>query len=141
MVSNDVDWQAIVKQLKGTSAAMVVKAAEDAAKAAVLEGKKQVAGKHLIVAIAEQQRASQSEIEYIPSDTRSQMFTGSRMLLERFMEDNDKVHGITEQSYLDEIDLLLRSTGSAKRLQYVRTRVSSKEIKGLEVFGLGDNYS
>lgn len=39
---------------------MVVKAAEDAAKAAVLEGKKQVAHKHLIAAIAEQQRASQS---------------------------------------------------------------------------------
>ena len=49
-----------MKQLHGTSAAMVVKAAEDAAKAAVLEGKKQVAGKHLIAAIAEQQRASQS---------------------------------------------------------------------------------
>jgi len=55
-----VDWQAIVNQLNGTSAAMVVKAAEDAAKVAVLEGKKQVAGKHLIAAIAEQQRASQS---------------------------------------------------------------------------------
>ena len=77
----------------------------------------------------------------IPSDARSQMFTGSRMLLERFMEDNDKIYGITEQSYLDEIDLLLRGTDSAKRLQYVRTRVSSKEIKGLELFGLGDNYS
>ena len=59
-VSNDIDWRAIVKQLEGTSAAMVVKAAEDAAKAAVLEGKKQVAGKHLTAAIAEQQRASQS---------------------------------------------------------------------------------
>ena len=59
-VSNDVDWQALVKQLKGTSAAMVVKAAEDAAKTAVLEGKKQVASKHLIAAITEQQRASQS---------------------------------------------------------------------------------
>ena len=56
-VSNDIDWRAIVKQLEGTSAAMVVKAAEDAAKAAVLEGKKQVAGKHLTAAIAEQQRA------------------------------------------------------------------------------------
>jgi len=39
---------------------MVVKAAEDAAKAAVLEGKKQVAGKHLVAAIAEQQRSSQT---------------------------------------------------------------------------------
>ena len=58
-VSSDIDWHAIVKKLEGTSAAMVVKAAEDAAKAAVLEGKKQVAGKHLTAAIAEQQRASQ----------------------------------------------------------------------------------
>ncbi len=57
--SSDIDWRAIVKQLEGTSAAMVVKAAEDAAKAAVLEGKKQVAGKHLTAAIAEQQRANQ----------------------------------------------------------------------------------
>ena len=69
------------------------------------------------------------------------MFTGSRMLLVRFMEDDDRIYGITEQSYLDEIDLLLRGTDSAKRLEYVRTRVSSKEIKGLEAFGLGDNYS
>ncbi len=59
-VSSDIDWRAIVKQLEGASAAMVVKAAEDAAKAAVLEGKKQVVSKHLIAAIAEQQRASQS---------------------------------------------------------------------------------
>ena len=39
-VSNDVDWRAIVKQLERTSATMVVKAAEDAAKATVLRGKK-----------------------------------------------------------------------------------------------------
>ncbi|MEQ1830854.1 MAG: hypothetical protein ABL921_33205 [Pirellula sp.] len=77
----------------------------------------------------------------IPSNSRSQMFTGSRMFLERFIDEKDKITGITEQSYLDAIDLLLRGSDAAKRLEYARTRVSRKESKGLEAFGLGDNYS
>ena len=48
-----IDWQNVVKQLLGTSAAMTVKAAQDAAKAAVLNGEKIVTEKLLTKAINE----------------------------------------------------------------------------------------
>lgn len=48
-----INWEKIVDQLSGASAAMVVKAAQDAAKAAVLRGKKSVAESDLQEAVAE----------------------------------------------------------------------------------------
>lgn len=51
-----INWERIVKQLSGASAAMVVKAAQDAAKAAVLNGKKGVAESDLQQAVAELRR-------------------------------------------------------------------------------------
>jgi SpoVK/Ycf46/Vps4 family AAA+-type ATPase len=48
-----VNWDRLVTQLSGASAAMVVKAAQDAAKAAVLGGRKGVTEAHLQQAIAE----------------------------------------------------------------------------------------
>jgi len=51
-----INWERIVKQLSGASAAMVVKAAQDAAKAAVLKGKKGVAESDLQQAVAELRR-------------------------------------------------------------------------------------
>jgi ATP-dependent 26S proteasome regulatory subunit len=52
-VSSSVDWKSLVEELKGSSAAYVVKAAQDAAKAAVLVGRKTVEETDLRRAIAE----------------------------------------------------------------------------------------
>ena len=41
VVVEPIDWERLVKELSGASAAMVVKAAQDAAKAAVLDGRKE----------------------------------------------------------------------------------------------------
>jgi SpoVK/Ycf46/Vps4 family AAA+-type ATPase len=48
-----INWERIVEELAGASAAMVVKAAQDAAKAAVLRGKKSVAESDLREAVGE----------------------------------------------------------------------------------------
>lgn len=55
-VAENFDWEPIVQTLSGSSAAMIVKAAQDAAKAAVLSGKKVVSACHLKTAIAELKR-------------------------------------------------------------------------------------
>lgn len=55
-VAENLEWQPIVQALSGLSAAMVVKAAQDAAKAAVLSGQKIVTASHLKTAIAELKR-------------------------------------------------------------------------------------
>jgi SpoVK/Ycf46/Vps4 family AAA+-type ATPase len=55
-VAENLDWRPVVQTLSGASAAMVVKAAQDAAKAAVLSGQKIVALSHLKTAIAELKR-------------------------------------------------------------------------------------
>jgi len=55
-VAENLEWRPIVQCLSGSSAAMVVKAAQDAAKAAVLSGQKIVAASHLKTAIAEIKR-------------------------------------------------------------------------------------
>ena len=55
-VNENLDWASIVHSLAGASAAMVVKAAQDAAKAAVLSGQKVVAVDHLKTAVAELKR-------------------------------------------------------------------------------------
>jgi len=60
-VDASVDWKGLVNSLKGASAAMVVKAARDAAKAAVLKGRKTVTDAHLREAIAEVLRHQSSE--------------------------------------------------------------------------------
>jgi SpoVK/Ycf46/Vps4 family AAA+-type ATPase len=58
-----VNWDRIVEQLSGASAAMVVKAAQDAAKAAVLGEKKGVTELLLLQAVAELRRNERSERE------------------------------------------------------------------------------
>jgi SpoVK/Ycf46/Vps4 family AAA+-type ATPase len=50
---HSVKWTALVKNLEGLSAAMVVKAAQSAAKSAVLSGKKIVTQSHLLDSISE----------------------------------------------------------------------------------------
>jgi SpoVK/Ycf46/Vps4 family AAA+-type ATPase len=55
-VVENLDWRPIVESLSGQSAAMVVKAAQDAAKAAVLGGQKIVTASHLKTAVAELKR-------------------------------------------------------------------------------------
>ena len=59
-VTNRINWEEIVSLLKGTAAAQVVKAAMDAAKAAVLDGQKLVEECHIRTAIADL-RPSRSE--------------------------------------------------------------------------------
>ncbi len=58
-----INWNRIVEALSGASAAMVVKAAQDAAKAAVLGEKKGVTEAHLLQAVAELRRSEHSERE------------------------------------------------------------------------------
>jgi SpoVK/Ycf46/Vps4 family AAA+-type ATPase len=55
-LAEPINWPALVKKLTGASAAMVVKAAQDAAKAAVLSGKQVVTQADLLQAITEQRR-------------------------------------------------------------------------------------
>lgn len=58
-VAPRIDWEAIIKALSHASAAMVVKAAQDAAKTSVLTGKKVVEESHLLRAIEELNLANQ----------------------------------------------------------------------------------
>ena len=53
-----IDWRSLAHALAGQSAAMTVKAAQDAAKAAVLSGRKAVTDAHLRSAIADLRKAS-----------------------------------------------------------------------------------
>lgn len=55
-VDESIQWPTMVKQLSGASAAMVVKAARDAAKSAILKGRKTVTEAHLREAIEEVRR-------------------------------------------------------------------------------------
>jgi SpoVK/Ycf46/Vps4 family AAA+-type ATPase len=57
-VSDRVRWPSFVEKLAGNSAATIVKAAQDAAKAAVLDGEKVVSEKHLSKAIKELRRST-----------------------------------------------------------------------------------
>jgi ATP-dependent 26S proteasome regulatory subunit len=54
--SDRISWKSVINELNGLSAAMVVKAAQDAAKAAVLGGQKIVTEPYLKDAIAEIKR-------------------------------------------------------------------------------------
>jgi len=56
-VSERIAWKSVVEKLTGVSAAMVVKAAQDAAKTAVLSGQKIVSESHLKNAVAELKRS------------------------------------------------------------------------------------
>jgi SpoVK/Ycf46/Vps4 family AAA+-type ATPase len=58
-VAQDIDWKPFIKSLTGASAAMIVKAAQDAAKAAILAGQKIVTAEHLKTAVAELKRTDQ----------------------------------------------------------------------------------
>jgi ATP-dependent 26S proteasome regulatory subunit len=55
-VANELNWNALVSELSGVSAAMIVKAAQDAAKTCVLRGEKLIQEVHLMNAIAELKR-------------------------------------------------------------------------------------
>ena len=55
-MDENIQWPAMVQQLSGASAAMVVKAALDAAKSAILKGRKTVTEAHLRDAIEEVRR-------------------------------------------------------------------------------------
>lgn len=59
-LAEPIDWGALVEHLTGASAAMVVKAAQDAAKAAVLSGRQLVTQANLLQAITEQRRTDAS---------------------------------------------------------------------------------
>lgn len=59
-VDDHVNWSAMVSELTGASAAMVVKAARDAAKAAILKGKKTVTEGHVQEAVTEARRHKSS---------------------------------------------------------------------------------
>jgi ATP-dependent 26S proteasome regulatory subunit len=54
-----ITWRRLVEQLSGSSAAMVVKAAQDAAKAAVLGGRKEVTEGCLQQAVSELRKTTQ----------------------------------------------------------------------------------
>jgi SpoVK/Ycf46/Vps4 family AAA+-type ATPase len=60
-VSDRVAWRSIIEKLAGASAAMVVKAAQDAAKAAVLSGQKILMESHLKNAVADLKRCDGEE--------------------------------------------------------------------------------
>lgn len=60
-VAENLDWGSFVQTLAGASGAMVVKAAQDAAKTAVLAGQKIVMPAHLKAAIAELKRTGPKE--------------------------------------------------------------------------------
>ena len=62
-LAEPINWVALVEHLTGASAAMVVKADQDAAKAAVLSGKQLVTQAHLMQAIAEQRRTDAAASE------------------------------------------------------------------------------
>ena len=62
-LAEPINWAALVEHLTGASAAMVVKAAQDAAKAAVLSGKHLVTQANLLQAIAEQRRTDAAASE------------------------------------------------------------------------------
>lgn len=57
-VSEDVSWERVVERLAGASAAMAVKAAQDAAKATVLRGEKIVTESQLLDAVRELEHAN-----------------------------------------------------------------------------------
>lgn len=62
-LAQPISWAALVEHLTGASAAMVVKAAQDAAKAAVLSGKQLVTQANLLQAIIEQRRTDAAASE------------------------------------------------------------------------------
>lgn len=62
-VEKDVDWLSLVRELSGASAAMVVKAARDAAKAAVLNGRKAITHAQVQAAIEETRRTKSGPTE------------------------------------------------------------------------------
>ena len=59
-VSDEVKWGPIVAKLSGASAAMVVKAAQDAAKAVVLSGRKIITEADILKAVFELKRTDRS---------------------------------------------------------------------------------
>lgn len=62
-LAEPINWAALVEHLTGASAAMVVKAAQDAAKAVVLSGKQLVTQANLLQAITEQRRTDAAASE------------------------------------------------------------------------------
>ena len=61
-MEKNIFWDQMVARLKGSSAAMVVKAGQDAAKAAVLAGGLALSNESLVQAIDELQRHDASQV-------------------------------------------------------------------------------
>lgn len=70
-IEGNVDWAGLVRRLQGAPAAMVVKAARDAAKAAVLTGGRTVSERHLLQAVDDLQRALDASKESLTDGQRS----------------------------------------------------------------------
>ncbi len=70
-IEGAVDWAGLVRRLHGAPAAMVVKAARDAAKAAVLTGGRSVSEANLLHAVADLQKALDSSKESLTDGQRT----------------------------------------------------------------------
>jgi hypothetical protein len=67
------------------------------------------------------------------------MYEGSRLLLDIFSSAKIEESRIRNQSFLDEMELLLRTVPAEERSRFARTRLSAQEAIGLEGLALGGN--
>ncbi len=72
-----------------------------------------------------------------PEQSKANLSQGRRVLLEMFGGSVSDPKQITRQSFLDELELLLRDTDSETRTRYARTRSSEREGMSLEGLRLG----
>lgn len=76
----------------------------------------------------------------VPEEAKDEMYPGYHLLLDIVggaIEDRSTIIG---QSFINEIDLLLRDVPREVRERYAKTRLSAQEIMGLEGLGLGGDY-
>lgn len=72
------------------------------------------------------------------ADELNSMYEGSRTLLQACSTGSAGSDQIRQHSYLDEVELLLRSTNAEERRRYVQTRSDEDELIGLEGLWLGE---
>jgi hypothetical protein len=72
--------------------------------------------------------------------SKSSLYQGGRLLLDICSGKNFDSSDIRGQSFLDEVNLLLRTVPAEDRIRYARTRLSDQEILSLEGLGLGGDY-
>lgn len=77
----------------------------------------------------------------IPNESKVGMYKGSRILLDIVDGHAAQVQPIAHQSFLDEIELLLREVSPEARQHYLRSRCSDDEDLGLSALSLGDGYA